>query len=104
MPSALELRARLGAASSAPQPIGPGGRFESRIEHIAPRTRRETIAFATGRPVARSQRRVVSRWFVIPMAATSRAATPARSRAWRAVLSWVSQISTGSCSTQPGLG
>ena len=33
----------------------------------------QTIAFAIGRPVARSQTTVVSRWFVMPMAATSRA-------------------------------
>ena len=34
----------------------------------------QTMALATGRPVARSQRIVVSRWFVTPIAAMSAAA------------------------------
>ena len=37
-------------------------------------------------------------------AATSRAGTPARSRTSRAVVNWLAQISSGSCSTQPGRG
>ena len=36
----------------------------------------QTMALATGRPVARSQRIVVSRWFVTPMAAMSRGREP----------------------------
>ncbi|EWS52564.1 hypothetical protein X551_04650 [Methylibium sp. T29] len=64
----------------------------------------QTMALAIGRPLARSHSSVVSRWLVIPMAAMSDAVNPAWASASRAVASWVSQISIGSCSTQPGCG
>ena len=41
----------------------------------------QTMALAIGWPVARSHSTVVSRWFVMPMAATSRAPMPARASA-----------------------
>jgi hypothetical protein len=47
---------------------------------------------------------VVSRWLVMPTAATSRAATRALASASCATASCVRQISSGSCSTQPGRG
>ncbi len=64
----------------------------------------QTIALWIGRPLARSQTTTVSRWLVMPIAATSRAATPARASASAATPIWVAQISSGSCSTQPGRG
>jgi hypothetical protein len=64
----------------------------------------QTIALYTGLPVAFSQTTAVSRWFVIPIAVRSDAATPPLSIAPR-ITAWVrAQISIGSCSTQPGLG
>ncbi len=63
-----------------------------------------TIAGATARPLARSQRTVVSRWLVIPIAASSREETPASATAASAAASTLCQISSGSCSTQPGCG
>ncbi len=63
-----------------------------------------TIARWTGSPLARSQTSAVSRWFVMPMAARSAPLAPAFSRAPRAARSWLSQISSASCSTQPGFG
>ncbi len=64
----------------------------------------QTMAGATGRPVARSQTTVVSRWFVTPMAATL--ATPPGSWAMAslATASWLAQMSSGSCVTWPGKG
>ena len=47
---------------------------------------------------------VVSRWFVMPMAAMSSADAPTSFMADSATPSWVVQISLASCSTQPGLG
>ena len=72
----------------------------------APAVRRscQTIACASGRPVARSQRTVVSRWFVMPIAAISRAAMPAFAIASCMTPDCVAQISTASCSTQPPCG
>ena len=61
----------------------------------------QTIAGATGLPVAFSQRIVVSRWLVIPIAATPSAARPAESSTRRAQASCVRQMSSGSCSTMP---
>jgi hypothetical protein len=43
----------------------------------------QTTARWIGRPVARSHTTVVSRWFVMPMAATSRPARPAAASASR---------------------
>ena len=64
----------------------------------------QTIAGATGLPVARSQRTVVSRWFVIPIASSSAARMPAARTASSAAPSTELQSSSGSCSTQPGCG
>ena len=64
----------------------------------------QTIARWTGRPVARSQTIVVSRWLVMPIAATSAPLAPAVASASRAAVTVVVQISSGSCSTQPGCG
>ncbi len=64
----------------------------------------QTIALCTAWPVARSQRTTVSRWFVMPIAARPPALTPAAFNASRAVSCVDSQISSGSCSTQPGCG
>ena len=47
---------------------------------------------------------VVSRWFVMPMAAISAADAPTLFMADSATPSWVVQISLASCSTQPGFG
>ena len=62
----------------------------------------QTMALWMGSPVRRSQRMVVSRWLVMPMAATCRGSMwlviSARARRSEA------QISMGSCSTQPGWG
>ena len=54
---------------------------------------------------ARSQTTVVSRWFVIPIAASSAGARsrPSRERLPRGRRARSAQISSGSCSTQPGL-
>ena len=64
----------------------------------------QTMALATGLPVAFSQRIVVSRWLVMPMAAMSAAVMPALASTSRAVCSCVDQIASGSCSTWPGPG
>ena len=61
----------------------------------------QTMAGATGRPVARSQRIVVSRWLVIPIAATAVAGVPDSESTRRAQSSCVRQMSSGSCSTMP---
>ena len=63
-----------------------------------------TIAGATGSPVARSQITVVSRWLVIPIAATRSGAVPACASTSRVTRSVVSQISVASWLTQPGWG
>ena len=63
-----------------------------------------TIAGQTGSPVALSQTTVVSRWFVMPMAAMSAADRPSCCMALLATSRVVSQISAASCSTQPGFG
>ena len=62
------------------------------------------MALCTGWPVSRSQTIVVSRWFVMPIAAMSRGRTCARPSASIATAICVAQISCGSCSTQPGFG
>ena len=64
----------------------------------------QTIALWIGLPVARSQMIVVSRWLVMPIAATSSAVTSALAIAARAVATAVVQMPCGSCSTQPGAG
>ena len=63
----------------------------------------QTMALYTGSPVALSHRIVVSRWFVMPMPAM-RASGPSLRSTCAATLRWLSQSSSGSCSTQPGCG
>ena len=61
-----------------------------------------TMARPYGVPVVRSHATTVSRWLVIPMAATDSA--PTCSTTSRSVERAASQISVASCSTQPGRG
>src|SRR5512138_3618298 len=63
-----------------------------------------TIALQTGLPVFRSQTIVVSRWFVIPIAAIFSGVIAAFTTASVATEICDDQISKGSCSTQPGCG
>ena len=64
----------------------------------------QTTALATGLPVWRSQRMVVSRWLVMPSAAMSSAESDASAIARRATSNCEDQIASGSCSTTPGRG
>ncbi len=64
----------------------------------------QTMALYTGIPVCRFQTTVVSRWFVMPMAATSSGGAPTWAIASVETASWDAQISIGLCSTQPGCG
>ena len=61
----------------------------------------QTIARCNGRPVARSHT-TVSRWLVMPMAAIDSPSSVATMS--RMVADTADQISSGSCSTQPGRG
>ncbi len=76
----------------------------SRAQKSAVRRSCHTIAGATGRPVARSQSTVVSRWFVMPTATRSAGVACARARTSAMVAACVAQISSASCSTQPERG
>src|SRR5229473_4565092 len=76
----------------------------SASQRAAVRRSCQTIARWTGFPVRRSHTTVVSRWFVIPIAATRLGASFAFFSAARAHASWVRRISKASCSTQPGCG
>ena len=62
------------------------------------------MAGQSGSPVVLSQNTAVSRWLAIPIAAMRDAGMRAVSIASLAAVSWLSQISRGSCSTQPGRG
>jgi hypothetical protein len=62
------------------------------------------MARATGRPVTRSHTTVVSRWFAIPIAARSSVDSPAWCNASGTTRAVLRQISSASCSTQPGSG
>ena len=73
-----------------------------RAQASAVRRSCQTIAGATGRPVARSHSTVVSRWLVMPTAATSSTVARARASTSAMVAACVAQISSASCSTQPG--
>ena len=64
----------------------------------------QTIAGAIGKPLARSQSTVVSRWLVMPIAPMSLAAIADLAITSAATRRWVCQISRASCSTQPGRG
>ena len=64
----------------------------------------QTMAGATGVPLARSQSTVVSRWLVMPIAPMSLAARADLPIVSAATRRWLCHISMASCSTQPGLG
>ena len=64
----------------------------------------QMIARASGRPVCRSQRTVVSRWLAMPMAAMSSAVRPACAQRLGHHPPHVRQISAASCSAHPGRG
>ena len=103
--------ARGSTPASSPRSTGrgrarpPADQVEGSSAHrAAVRRSCQTIAGCTGRLAPRSQTTVVSRWFVIPIASRSPAATPAAASASAAVCSTLAQISSGSCSTQPGRG
>ena len=57
-----------------------------------------------GLPVFLSQTIVVSRWFVMPMPAMSVGDRPLFSNASLMASIWLSRMTIGSCSTQPGFG
>ena len=76
----------------------------SSAQRSAVRRSCQTIAGATGVPVPRRQRTVVSRWFAIPIACSSDGLTPADLTAASAAASTEAQSSSGSCSTHPGRG
>ena len=79
-------------------------RARSRSQMPAVRRSCQTIALQIGSPVTRSQTTVVSRWFVIPIAATSVGDTLAFVNASAATPACDDQMSRGLCSTHPGLG
>ena len=82
----------------------PTPRSSSSLQNAAVRRSCHTMAGWMGLPVARSHTMTVSRWLVMPMAATSRGRAPALPRASTAQLIWLVRISMGSCSTQPACG
>jgi len=63
-----------------------------------------TIAWPYGRPVRRFHTTVVSRWLVRPSAPRSAATMPREASTVLTTALVRSQISIGSCSTQPGRG
>ncbi len=79
-------------------------RSESFRQRSAVRRSCQTIAGPAASPVARSQRTVVSRWFVRPMAAIWSGPIFASARAEVTVAPMESMIAFGSCSTQPDFG
>ena len=111
-PTAAARRAPGSTRASSPRSTGPGRARCARGSALpaAPRSARRCAGparrsrDAPAVPVRRSQTTVVSRWFVIPIASSSLAATPAAASASAAVCSTLAQISSGSCSTQPGSG
>ena len=74
------------------------------LTYSAVRRSCHTMARWTGLPDFRSQTTIVSRWFVIPIAAIPPGSTADLAMASRAVPRTDSQISAASCSTQPGCG
>jgi hypothetical protein len=64
----------------------------------------QTSALWIGLPVVRSHTTDVSRWLVMPTAATSSALAPAAATASSTTSCVRAQISSTSCSTQPGFG
>jgi hypothetical protein len=79
-------------------------RARRRSQSAAVRRSCQTIALQIGFPLSRSHTTVVSRWLVMPIAATSDAFAFAFVNASAATPACVDQMSPGSCSTQPGRG
>ena len=77
---------------------------ESRRQMSVVRRSCQTMAGPRGWPVFLSQNTAVSRWLAMPIPATWDGAIRAEEMASRAAVSCVDQISSGSCSTQPGFG
>ena len=80
----------------------PASRSSS--QRAAVRRSCQTSALWTGSPVDGSQATTVSRWFVIPIASRLAGSALASASACEATRLVTSQISFGSCSTQPGRG
>ena len=78
------------------------GRAAARRSAAAVRRSCQTMALWIGLPVLRSHTTVVSRWLVMPMPASASASSLARASAPRQTSTVADQISSGSCSTQPG--
>ena len=76
----------------------------SSFRYCSVRVSCQTMALATGAPVLRSHRMVVSRWFVMPIAAKSLARRARCVMASSITCRVRRQISSGSCSTHPGRG
>ena len=99
--SSPRSRGRARGRSSAARAAG-ARRPRSSSQRAAVRRSCHTMARCSGRPVRRSQATTVSRWLVMPMAATGSSQAAPRPRA--ASPATASQISSASCSTQPGRG
>ena len=97
---------KYGSASNPVRAVSSASAPSARSLSQCPAVRRscQTMARCRQRPVARSHSSVVSRWLVMPMPATRRASPPACSNASRSVASAPCQMSSASCSTQPGAG
>ena len=95
----------IGSPVSARKRSIPSGSAAARRAHAsAVRVSCHTIACSTGRPVVRDQTTVVSRWSLIPTAASARPSASTSRRATRMQVRTRSRISSASCSTQPGRG
>jgi hypothetical protein len=77
---------------------------DSAAQRAAVRLSCQTMARPPGRPDPRSQTTTVSRWLVMPSARTASGVSPASLSASAATAIVTRRISSGSCSTQPGLG
>ena len=113
-------RCRGSSAAWSRRSRGPAARPVARAPRASPARRSasqlsavrrscQTMAVAARAPVARSQTMVVSRWLVMPMAATRSSPAPSEPRpafasTSCAVSRCVAQISPASCSTHPGCG
>ena len=100
---------KYGSSSSPVFPPTIGSCPASRNERQRSAVRRSchTMARWIGFPLARSQTTVVSRWLVMPIAATAppaAAAPPTAASASRVTARVADQISSGSCSTRPSPG
>ena len=87
---------------SLPSPSPPSS--ISRAHTPLVRVSIHTSALCSGSPVSASHTTVVSRWFVMPTAATARPATAASASTEATTRRTVAQISFGSCSTHPCCG